>query len=420
MISRSARFNIIAGVVLFAAACAPPMTPIAAQAPVDTVTRSLARYCGNKTSSITAYMRPACRNYPKLKASVPIDTTHHAPPVDTTTPKSPADTLKPLPPPPSPGHPHEPPGFAPLVQPLSGDTMPLTIYGGGAAYEIGWLQNGTGATVVVDSSVPYASKKVLQSSFPAGMGGGGAPSDVWTASPTNPSNWPFAAQPRHAMAMYESFLYKLSPDFPINLIANKVMYNHTWYDALGGNQHAPVITMAQATSDYGTQFTAPIWPAACLQGVTGVDGKLFAGCLYEWSDADPLKWTQVKRGVWHHWETLYELNTKGQYDGSAQIWLDGKLIINFVHRIKFTDEQEWWANAYWAPVYGGAGSIPTNAAPISYHRLKDLYVSGSKDGARVSFTAPLARAARPQIMTIRGLSAKTDTTGAPKPPTKKR
>jgi len=266
---------------------------------------------------------------------------------------------------PSPGHPNEPAGFAQLSPTLSGDTIPLNLYGPTAAYELGWLQNNQGATQVLDADVPFASKKVLQANFPAGMIGGGSPVMVFTASSTNHQNWP-----QRPTAIYQSFWYKLSPNFPANLVANKTMYSNIG----GGNKIALEIN---GTSDFGTQYTAPLWPMLALQSIVRVDNNTSGNAiLFQNLGAyDPAHRAQVYRGQWHHIEALYVANTAGNVDGTVRLWLDGTLVIDYTNRVQWSATADVWQWTSWDPVYGGGGSVPTDAVN-PYHRLKDLYVSG--------------------------------------------
>lgn len=287
---------------------------------------------------------------------------------------------------PSPGHPNEPAGFTQLSPTVSGDSLPLSTFGLGAAYELGWLQNGT-LTQQIDSDVPFASKKVLQAFFPPGFIGGSGPTHMWPASSTNPQNWTGATPPHNARQLYVSFWYKISPGFPINLVANKIIYQ-----AANGD-HVAVGTMLHASADYpldangniihvpngATQYNAAVVPEVGFNGVE-IDGKPVSGGTHEdWFGVPTEQQTQVVRGRWHHFETLYILESDGGHgDGSAFLWLDGILRINWDKRIRFyptTTTPTPWKWAEWTTVYGGGGSVPNDGIG-GYHRMKDLYVSG--------------------------------------------
>ncbi len=158
------------------------------------------------------------------------------------------------------------------------------------------------------------------------------------------------------------------------------------------NDHVPVITMMEASADYplvngvptfvpngATQYTAAMIPGPCFQEVE-LDGQHYAGCVGPWINGTPTaQWIQQVRGRWHHWETLYEIESPGGMgDGSAYFWIDGVLSISIVHRLRYfptTTTPYVWNWTSWTPVYGGGGSIPNDGIG-GYHRLKDLYVSG--------------------------------------------
>jgi hypothetical protein len=300
-------------------------------------------------------------------------------------PQPPLDTTHP---PPTPGHPNEPTGFTQLSPTLSGDSVPLTVYGpnSGAAYELGWVQGGT-ITQQIDSAVPFTSKKVLQAFFPSGFIGGSGPTHTWTASSTNPQSWPGGTPSRSPLSLYLSFWYKISPNFPINLVANKITYEH-----LG--DHPVTGVMLGASSDYpldangiahlvqngATQYTAAVYPVIAFQQVE-IDGTHFdgVGTNQMWFSVAPESLKLVKRGQWHHWEVLVIRESDGGHgDGTAKLWLDGNLIINWDHRIRFypaSTTPPVWNWVEWATVYGGGGSVPNDGIG-GYHRMKDLYVSG--------------------------------------------
>ena len=213
------------------------------------------------------------------------------------------------------------------------------------------------------------------------MIGGGSPGMVWTASSTNPQYWP-----QHPLSLYQSFWYKVSPDFPANLNANKVVYSNI----AGGNR---VYINLSASADYplvngapvfapnqATAYTAAINPTVEVQGVVRILGRESEGVSLNLRQnqitGDPVLWAQVVRGQWHHIEALYVANTAGNADGTVKLWLDGSLLIDYTNRVQWTaDGPHQWEWTTWWPVYGGGGQVPTDAVN-AYHRLKDFYVSG--------------------------------------------
>jgi hypothetical protein len=137
--------------------------------------------------------------------------------------------------------------------------------------------------------------------------------------------------------------------------------------------------IAHYAPNQATQYNAAVVPEVGFNGVE-IDGKPISGGTHEdWFGVQPEQWTQVKRGQWHHWETLYILESDGGHgDGSAFLWLDGKLLVNWDKRIRFyptTTTPTPWKWAEWTTVYGGGGSVPNDGIG-GYHRMKDLYVSG--------------------------------------------
>jgi hypothetical protein len=218
------------------------------------------------------------------------------------------------------------------------------------------------------------------------MGGGSSPGMTWTAQyPSNPQFWP-----QHPHQIYQSWWYRISPDFSANLVANKVHYSNIG----GGNAVAVEINGsidfpmgpggvgAVFAQNQATQKNAALFPAVCLQGNVGIDGQLNNGrCLNvnagvaSGNPPDMPDSIQIKRGRWYHFETLYIANTAGKWDGGAMLWIDGNLRVDYHNRLQWTPTAEFWQWTSWTPVYGGGGSIPADAGN-GFHRLKDFYVSG--------------------------------------------
>jgi hypothetical protein len=274
---------------------------------------------------------------------------------------------------PSPGHPNEPAGFAQLSPTLTGDVVPPTQdqFVARSSNEIGWI-NGGGITRVTDGGA-----NALQIDFPAGMMGGGAPGKTWTYSSTNPQNWP-----QHPKAIYQSFWYKLSPNFPVNLTANKILYsnigggNKIALELNGSADYTLVGGIPVFDQNHGTPYTTPIWPMLGLQGIVRVDATFSNANLNPTEfGSDPVNWPQIVRDQWHHIEVLYVANTANAMDGTAKLWLDGRLVIDFTNRVQWSTTGDYWMWTSWWPVYGGGGQVPADAVN-PYHRLKDFYVSG--------------------------------------------
>ncbi len=352
--------------------------------------------------------------------------------------------------PPSPGHPHEPAGFQRLAPTVSCDTVPLEYSGydnhvNPVPYELGWIQAGNGTTdvppgppyngvygaggihIVVDSTVPFASKRVCEVGFPSGFNigtpGGTGVSNLWTYQwQVNPSNWSAMTPPRSPQSLYMSFWYKSSNPWPINLVANKVIYPHEFYGQVR------VATMLCASSDYlvagkdsavldpfhgvyedaewrRRQYAAAIFPCVSFQAAE-LDGKPSGGSASEWWNGIPIeKIHQFRRGVWHHFETLYTMENVGKADGSARMWFDGNLIINVDKRLRFFPEdtvnRHFFHDISWNTVYGGGGSLPDDGqcAPKSTllcgYRMKDMYASGEPEPATQRRATPTRQTVTP-------------------------
>jgi hypothetical protein len=290
------------------------------------------------------------------------------------------------PPPPSSAHPNEPAGFVSLSPTLTGDVQPPTAqqYVAGSANEIGWINSNGSVTKVTDASSPTGSTNALEVDFPAGFIGGISPGGVYTMSSTNPQNWP--QQPR---SLYQSYWYKVSPNFPANLNANKMVYsnigggNKVYTNFGGGVDYRLVNGVVEFAPGQATAYTTPLFMSVDIQGVVQVDGAFQPSFNLRQNvgPSDPTQWKQLVRGQWHHIETLYIANTAGARDGTVKLWVDGTLVIDFTNRIQWSATVDAWQWTTWLPVYGGGGMVPTDAVN-AYHRLKDFYVSGPAPTAR--------------------------------------
>lgn len=292
-------------------------------------------------------------------------------------------------------NPHEPPGFTQLSPILSGLITPPTQaeYVAGSPNEIGWIKAGaTAAITTVDATAPEGAARVLNTTFPPGGGNGASPGFVYAYSSINPQHWsPGTISPKE---IYFRYYYKISPNFPGSLSANKMMYGQLGNDFGGpdvvGNK---LVYLINPSADYrfsgavdaspvifdpsgGTPYNTPMNPTITIQGVISVDGVVRStiDLKQSWT-ADPTLWKYQSRGVWHFHELWAKANTPGNQDGSIIVWFNGDEIINYSGRIKWSNNptQDTWWTMFWDPVYNNM--IPMDIVD-GYHRLEGLYVSG--------------------------------------------
>lgn len=295
---------------------------------------------------------------------------------------------------PSGAHPNEPAGFTQLSEMLTGDTQPPTqdAYIAGSGNDIGWIRINS-VNKVTDSTSPIDSMNVLEVPFPPGMIGGGSPGEAYTYKfPSNPTNWPL--QPKR---VYLHWRYKVSALFPANMVANKVLYVFG-RSPDSGNANIQAVLLLNGTSDIrlvnnvptydppnGTPTTTPMMPFLGMQGNAGmtIDGQPKNGGG-SWQNqaamsgpTDFTHWKHQSRGDWHDHEVLLTLNTPGNQDGGAKWWMNGQLVLDLTGRMKWHENPLAFFALFWTPVYGGGGQVPADAPPPIYHRLKNLYASGS-------------------------------------------
>ncbi len=276
-------------------------------------------------------------------------------------------------------HPNEPAGFAMLSPVLTGDIVPPTqdAYVAGSANDIGWINNG-GVQKATDPTSPVDSTSVLKLAFPAGFPGGSAPGSCFTYQfPNNPQNWP--SNPRQ---LYQSYWYKVSPNFPANLNANKMVYsnigggNKAYTDFGGIADYKLVNGSVVLAPGQATPYDSALFLFVEVQDIVRLDATVEASVrLNPNTVGDPTLWRMLMRGQWHHIETLYVANTAGNNDGGVRCWIDGFLTIDYLNRIQWSTGADNWDWTTWLPVYGGGGQVPGDAVN-AYHEIKNFYTSG--------------------------------------------
>jgi hypothetical protein len=210
---------------------------------------------------------------------------------------------------------------------------------------------------------------------------------VFPLSATNPQVWP--SRPTE---IYMRYWYKVSPNFPASLSANKMMYGQigNFENGTVGNK---LVYLINASSDYrfsgavdasaivaaggtATPYNTPMFPQIAVQDIISVDDAQSSAIILNqnWT-GDPTLWKYQHRGVWHFHELYAKANTPGNQDGSVKVWFDGFLVIDFANRIKWSNNptrDKWWS-MFWDPVYNNM--IPMDVVN-GYHRIKNLLVSG--------------------------------------------
>jgi hypothetical protein len=213
----------------------------------------------------------------------------------------------------------------------------------------GWQSNGGAGSpyvanlaLVSDASVkpltPDGTTSVLQMTFPQGWEGGSAP--VWFGSPKLPAN---------RGAIYMCVVVKLDPRWTNGgNTGTKFFFLRTPYDdgAFKENHYWGLAALETdpkvAQPMFGTQF-----------GSSGPDG----------TSRYSIAGTNAAGGVWRQIEVVMVAeHPAGATNGSGQMWLDGKPVLND-RDIQFflSGQTPSWASVEVEPTYGGG----THAVPYN-------------------------------------------------------
>jgi hypothetical protein len=253
-------------------------------------------------------------------------------------------------------HPNEPAGFVRFAEHnmSSLPSYPKTL-GGLAGSWFGFPQNDPDLVIVnPDTSAPASPPLTIRTRFPAGLPGGNAPVDMggWDAAGSGATG------------------------------QKSKVYTSMWIKLLGNDyENHPVITkmgfIAYALSPSAAQNQG-VWQ---LKG-TGQQtiGRAFAvqfgqqGPLTRVISQNASGGNVMTVGVWHHWETLMELNTLGEADGVLKWWVDGVLVMDYSD-IEYivpgsTNHFHGWK---WNPTWGGTCCVRTRD---DYFAIDHVYISG--------------------------------------------
>jgi hypothetical protein len=241
-------------------------------------------------------------------------------------------------PPPNPGYPHEPAGFTKLTE---RSFTALSEDGWDAVDASGSVNN---FTIQSDAQAPKSPPGVGQVLYPVGFDGGGEPVNVY--------KYGFTGKTR----MYVSFWVRFSP----NWIGHPSGVNKIFHFII--NNINKVFLSAQGSDN------DPLQATVFLQQVPGVDGRRLDPNLNSGS-------AQIVRGHWHRWELLLTTNTAGEFNGSAEWWIDGVRVGSYSDIAYVTSgEPHTWDGIQWAPTWGGGGS---QILVAQNEQVDHIYISGA-------------------------------------------
>jgi hypothetical protein len=236
-------------------------------------------------------------------------------------------------------HPHEPPGFTAI----SDRSFEERIEGAWKA------RRDPSFRISSDPSAPVTPPSVGEAFFPVGYKGGRGPIDTY-----------LEFEDRSYRSIYVSAWIKPSESFlgaPSNGI-NKVF--HIW---IGGG--SVVVVSIQGRN------RGPLFPQIRLQGIQS-DGR---GVSF---NVTPQRGTgaRMERGQWSQLEIVLKVNSPGQRNGEAHLWINGRKAgedTNVGFRRMGRDDS--WERVSWNPTWGSPRDVVRQ--PMSLY-MDQLYISGTK------------------------------------------
>lgn len=167
------------------------------------------------------------------------------------------------------------------------------------------------ATVEVDSTYPGSNKNVMRQRLPAGFPGGSGSANV-QRHPAYAGNGPlrWAAGMSHG-SLFVGVMVRVTPGFSLNgNVGNKVIYLRS---SVNPTINHMILYLANdgGTGDQGYPTLAPQNPSGL--GAYG---------------APQIAANDGHQGGWHRYEILLGPGTPGAANGTAKLWMDGRLLID--------------------------------------------------------------------------------------------
>jgi hypothetical protein len=193
-------------------------------------------------------------------------------------------------------------------------------------------------TIIEDPTIPQANKRVIQGLFPEGHPGGRGPFKLV----------PRFSEPHHALYMCR--WHKVSDNFTNNgNTGTKFGFLLTPYE--GGPQG--VHAYLNLSNQLGINLSSK-------GGVLNRNMRSRFAVL-------------SNRGQWHRIEWLLIANSRGQSDGVARIWVDGRQMLNETDvKYFFPNQEPEFVGITWNPTYGGG----LNPVPFDmFQWIGEWYIS---------------------------------------------
>jgi hypothetical protein len=212
---------------------------------------------------------------------------------------------------------NEPPGFQAVSREMWND-VPRP---GRERKEPGWFAaaHRERFTIIEDPTIPQASKRVIQGLFPQGHPGGRGPFKLVQRF----------QEPYHAL--YMCMWHKVSDNFTNNgNTGTKFGFLLTPYEGGAQGVHAYL----NLSNQLGINLSS-------RGGVLNRNMRSRFAVL-------------SNRGRWHRIEWLIVANSRGESDGIARIWVDGRQMLNETNvKYFFPNQEPKFVGITWNPTYGG-------------------------------------------------------------------
>lgn len=243
---------------------------------------------------------------------------------------------------------HEPQGYVRFAeQRLSG------FPGSSATTDIAgrwWTASTSNLSVVSASDAPASASATLRTKFPAGFGGGSAP--------TNWGGWDGAKGERRAV-YFSAWVRLNGVDYENHAVGTKAGFFA--YGLKGSGAENQGFLMIRGD---GTQSIASTWRIAFYQ----------QGHVSRNLNQNVNTGRVIRAGAWQHWELVMELNTIGSANGVLKMWVDGAPVLDYRDVVYATADNPAGFYAYkWNPTWGGMGGTRTREDAIDFDHI---YISG--------------------------------------------
>lgn len=199
-------------------------------------------------------------------------------------------------------------------------------------------------SIINDPTTPGQSSS-LKMTYPQGMRDGGYPAKCWNLFPSALKEY------------WVQYYVKYSSNYNFHPIADKQVYFFTDYPGTG----------------YHNNYFIGRWGDGhiVLENQGAQNGNWFSNTSY-----NPI----LKAGQWYKITHHFKVNTIGQSNGVAEIWIDDQLVMSY-NSMKVIDSNNTGINEWQiAPVYGGNVGATKPSEDYQYYDLATISTSPISGG----------------------------------------